>query len=224
MYKLYTYATFLLLCSCWPSFGEPTTPEPEPVDHMALALAATASIHLEANGRSHCSGVFWGAYVITAAHCADDEETIFVGRVDSVDHTKFGVSYMDSGADLAVLVPLEPFAPPRSVELSPEMPRLGDRIITIGHPSGLMYSVQTGIVSFIERVGGMTPDQRWMQISAPTYRGNSGGPVLNRYGELVGIVSFTGTHGGGPSLLVGAVPLSVLREALAEYGEEEETE
>jgi S1-C subfamily serine protease len=59
----------------------------------------------------------------------------------------------------------------------------GAPIFVIGHPEGLKYSLSTGIIS---RLRGAT-----VQISAPVSPGNSGGPVFDERGNLVGIVSST---------------------------------
>ncbi len=60
----------------------------------------------------------------------------------------------------------------------------GDTIYVIGHPEGLYFSLSTGIIS------RQAPDHT-LQISAPISPGNSGGPVYDPHGALVGIVSYT---------------------------------
>ncbi|HEX7287118.1 MAG TPA: serine protease [Candidatus Angelobacter sp.] len=57
----------------------------------------------------------------------------------------------------------------------------GENIFVIGHPEGLRYTLSTGIISRIDR--------RAIQISAPISPGNSGGPVYDDRGNLVGIVT-----------------------------------
>jgi S1-C subfamily serine protease len=58
----------------------------------------------------------------------------------------------------------------------------GEKIFVIGHPEGLNFSVSTGIVS-------RTPGNDVLQVSAPISPGNSGGPVYDEYGNLLGIVT-----------------------------------
>jgi hypothetical protein len=60
--------------------------------------------------------------------------------------------------------------------------QMGERIFVIGHPEGLNFSVSNGIVS-------RTPGNEVLQVSAPISPGNSGGPVYDEYGNLVGIVT-----------------------------------
>jgi len=60
--------------------------------------------------------------------------------------------------------------------------QVGERIFVIGHPEGLNFSVSNGIVS-------RTPGNDVLQVSAPISPGNSGGPVYDEYGNLMGIVT-----------------------------------
>jgi S1-C subfamily serine protease len=59
----------------------------------------------------------------------------------------------------------------------------GEEIFVIGHPEGLKFTLSTGIVSRMEN--------SVLQVSAPISPGNSGGPVYDRQGNLIGIVSYT---------------------------------
>ncbi|HWX53246.1 MAG TPA: serine protease [Verrucomicrobiae bacterium] len=58
----------------------------------------------------------------------------------------------------------------------------GEKVFVIGHPEGLNFSVSNGIVS-------RTPGNDVLQISAPISPGNSGGPVYDEYGNLLGVVT-----------------------------------
>jgi Trypsin-like peptidase domain len=60
--------------------------------------------------------------------------------------------------------------------------QVGERIFVIGHPEGLNFSVSNGIVSRM-------PGNEQLQVSAPISPGNSGGPVYDEYGNLLGIVT-----------------------------------
>ena len=59
----------------------------------------------------------------------------------------------------------------------------GESIFVIGHPEGLKYTLSTGIISRMEN--------STLQISAPVSPGNSGGPVYDQQGNLLGVVSST---------------------------------
>jgi S1-C subfamily serine protease len=78
----------------------------------------------------------------------------------------------------------------------------------IGAPEGFQNTVSDGIVSAFRRVDG----QPLMQISAPISHGSSGGPVLNRRGEVLGVA--VAVWAGGQNLNF-AVPLEALRAALS---------
>ena len=76
---------------------------------------------------------------------------------------------------------------------NPHAMRVGDEAFAVGHPFGLYGSMSAGIISGFDRtfrppnsgqrLGGM------IQIDAAVNPGNSGGPLLNRYGQVVGIVT-----------------------------------
>lgn len=69
-----------------------------------------------------------------------------------------------------------------------DLPRVsqGDRVYVLGSPAGLESTVTSGIVSALER--SFLPAGTAIQIDAPVNPGNSGGPVLNSNGQLVGII------------------------------------
>jgi serine protease Do len=74
---------------------------------------------------------------------------------------------------------------------------IGERVIAIGNPLGLQFSVSQGIVSAIHRPG---PNELeiYIQTDTPLNPGNSGGPLINREGEAIGINNFK--IGSGESL------------------------
>ncbi|MFN3315651.1 MAG: S1C family serine protease, partial [Raineya sp.] len=77
--------------------------------------------------------------------------------------------------------------------LAPQIPRKGQDIFVIGNPQGFEFSVTKGIVSGIRNydrnVGTASEGDDYIQIDAPISSGNSGGPVLNMNGEVVGIAT-----------------------------------
>ncbi|MEO6037677.1 MAG: trypsin-like peptidase domain-containing protein [Saprospiraceae bacterium] len=95
------------------------------------------------------------------------------------------VKYADPKYDLAFL------EGPRVIEEMPDVElgtgqvlREGDPVTVIGHPFGLKFSVSTGIISNAREVMNGVP---YLQIDAPLNPGNSGGPVVNVEGKVVGI-------------------------------------
>jgi S1-C subfamily serine protease len=81
--------------------------------------------------------------------------------------------------------------------------QVGSRLYTVGNPSGLAYTVTSGIFSG-ERIQGT---QRLLQTDAPINPGNSGGPLINESGAVVGVNSMVlrGTQGIGFAIPIEAV-------------------
>jgi S1-C subfamily serine protease len=97
-------------------------------------------------------------------------------------------------SDIAVLRPNKvPGVLVPAVLGNPDAMHVGDEAYAVGHPFGLYASMTTGVVSGFERTFRLqNSDQRLeglIQIDAAVNPGNSGGPLLNRYGQVVGIVT-----------------------------------
>jgi putative serine protease PepD len=82
----------------------------------------------------------------------------------------------DEDLDLAVVAVDEDLQP---LSVAEQVPQVGEPVLVVGSPLGLEQSVVTGIVSAFR--------DKHIQISAPLNPGNSGGPVVNAVGELVGV-------------------------------------
>jgi serine protease Do len=65
--------------------------------------------------------------------------------------------------------------------------RIGDHVFAIGNPLGLGTSVSSGIVSALNRDLQDTPFDHYLQIDAAINHGNSGGPLVDVHGEVVGV-------------------------------------
>jgi S1-C subfamily serine protease len=96
--------------------------------------------------------------------------------------------------DIAVLHAAKPPAQLVPATLgSPGAMRVGDEAYVVGNPFGLYSSMSAGVISGFGRafqpVGSQYKLQDLIQIDAAVNPGNSGGPLLNRYGEVVGIVT-----------------------------------
>ncbi len=76
---------------------------------------------------------------------------------------------------------------------NPNAMHVGDEAFVVGHPLGLYGSMSTGVISGFDRSfqpsNGSQQLQGLIQIDAAVNPGNSGGPLLNRYGQVVGIVT-----------------------------------
>jgi len=87
----------------------------------------------------------------------------------------------------------------------------GDKVIAIGHPYGLKYTVTQGIVSKAARLHN---NINYIQLDAAINPGNSGGPSINEKGEVIGVNTFIIAQGTNLGF---ALPTSYLKQALEEY-------
>ena len=109
----------------------------------------------------------------------------------------------ESGAQVIAMVPEDDIAVLRAEQLpallvpatlgNPNAMHIGDEAFVVGHPLGLYGSMSTGVISGLDRTfRPPNSEQRLrglIQIDAAVNPGNSGGPLLNRYGQVVGIVA-----------------------------------
>jgi S1-C subfamily serine protease len=99
---------------------------------------------------------------------------------------------------------------------------VGDAVVAIGNPFGLERSATAGIVSALQRnitaPNGYTID-KVIQIDAPINRGNSGGPLLNARGEVIGVNSQIESETGGNVGIGFAVPVNTVREVVSQIKE-----
>jgi S1-C subfamily serine protease len=134
-------------------------------------------------------------YVITNAHvvenASDNPGSIYVF---TINRNKYEVKVVggDSFYDLAVLEFVDqPGTEVTVIRFTQAEPRLGEKVFAIGNPLGeYPYSVSDGIISAKNRVrGGMTGKFGFLQTTATLIWGNSGGPLVNEKGEVVGVNS-----------------------------------
>jgi S1-C subfamily serine protease len=99
------------------------------------------------------------------------------------------VAAVDSRRDLALLAVPSGFGPPLAFRDTPPL-RRGDTVVTYGFPlSGLLSSGPTLTTGDISALAGLRDNPLHYQISAPVQPGNSGGPLLDAQGHVVGIVT-----------------------------------
>ncbi|HKP46679.1 MAG TPA: tetratricopeptide repeat-containing serine protease family protein [Pyrinomonadaceae bacterium] len=118
-----------------------------------------------------------------------------------------GMLAVDEEGDLALLSVEMPRERPRSTEIAPSLPDEGETIFVIGNPLKLEGSVTDGIVSAVREVPNVG---KIIQITAPISHGNSGSPVFNLKGQVIGIVTVKVTNGQNINLAIGAARLNEL--------------
>ncbi len=130
-------------------------------------------------------------YLVTNAHVlADDFGKLATGlEAITSQQTIFEVEFIgfDGGLDIALL---KISGQHEALELgnSNEV-QVGEKVIAIGNPLGLQFSVSQGIISAIHRPGINGLDA-YIQTDAALNPGNSGGPLINKKGEVIGINNF----------------------------------
>ena len=132
--------------------------------------------------------------VLTNYHVIHRAETIRVWFYDPTDsnYNFATVIGIDPVADLALLqLELDPdLPPPVYLEIEQEVPTITEPVVAIGHPVGLQWTVTTGTINHQERPGKITPYVNVIQHSAEINKGNSGGPLINANGDIVGINTY----------------------------------
>ena len=128
-----------------------------------------------------------------------------------------GTLAVDEEGDLAMLSVDTPTD--RSSELASELPDEGEPIFVIGNPLKLEGSVSDGIVSAVREVPN---SYRIIQITAPISHGNSGSPVFNMKGQVLGVVTVKVTNGQNINLALAAARVAELKagklQPLSELG------
>ena len=162
-------------------------------------------------------------YVVTNNHVisgADQITVIFNNGIDEVPAELVGT---DPKTDIAVLK-----IDPNKVDIEnvtwgdSSNSRVGDIVLAIGNPLGLGGTVTSGIISSINRDIGSGPYVDFIQTDAPINRGNSGGPLFNLDGEVIGINSMIISQTGGSVGLGFSIPANTAKlivEQIISFGQ-----
>ncbi|MBA2379061.1 MAG: trypsin-like peptidase domain-containing protein [Blastocatellia bacterium] len=145
-------------------------------------------------------------FIITNAHVVENAVRITV-RLESGEEYIANLVGEDSDTDIAVL----------KIDAGRELPvarfgdsnasRVGEWVLAIGSPFGLSRTVTAGIISQTNReTPYATPFQRFIQTDAAINRGNSGGPLVNLRGEVIGVNSQIATTTGDSNGVGFALP------------------
>jgi serine protease Do len=142
-------------------------------------------------------------YVLTNAHVVDGADDVYVTLTDKREF-KAKIIGVDKRTDVAV-VKIDGSNLPRLTMGDPNKLRVGEWVIAIGSPFGLDNTVTAGIISAKARdTGEYLP---LIQTDVAVNPGNSGGPLINMRGEVVGINSQIYSRSGGYMGISFAVPI-----------------
>ncbi len=126
--------------------------------------------------------------ILTNAHVVEDATSLLVALQDG-RHFQAEVLGSNAGFDLAV-VKIEGENLPVARLGSSSALQVGERVVAIGNPYGLKHTVTSGVVSAVHRPvseGRGSYHQPMVQTDAAIHPGNSGGPLINMSGEVIGI-------------------------------------
>src|SRR5260370_15713697 len=166
-----------------------------------------STVLIHAGGRGSGSGVIWSGdgVVVTNAHVVRGSNV----RVQLWDGREFdaAVTTRDSRHDLAALRITADSLPAASPADSSQL-RPGELAIAIGNPMGFVGALTIGVIHAIGPLRGLGP-QIWVQASVSLAPGNSGGPLANASGRVIGITTMVAGR------LALAVPSNAVRDFLA---------
>jgi S1-C subfamily serine protease len=189
------------------------------VVEIVVGGEAGGSVEPDGDARSG-SGFLWDddGRVVTNFHVVDGARDVTVRFPDGAD-ARGRVVGRDPSTDVA-LVRLQraPDLDPLDHGAAREL-RIGDPVVAIGSPFGLAGTVTTGIVSGLNRVirspDGFSIDGA-IQTDAALNRGNSGGPLLDAAGRVVGINTQIESASGGNVGVGYAVPIETVRDVVSQ--------
>lgn len=155
-------------------------------------------------------------YILTNHHVVGDADEITVTTIDGKKYKARRIG-TDPKSDIAVI----------KVKGKKELPFLefgdssklnvGEWVIAIGNPFGLTRTVSVGVVSAKGRSGmGITDYEDFIQTDAAINRGNSGGPLLNTRGKVIGMNTAIFSQTGGNMGIGFAIPANMVRKIMAQ--------
>ena len=160
--------------------------------------------------------------VVTNNHVIDGAEEIIINFHDGTKLKVDKVIGKDSKADLALLK-VSPKKPLVDVKFgASSLIEVGDWVMAIGNPFGLGGSVSMGIISAKSRDINSGPYDDYLQTDAAINKGNSGGPLFNMNGDVVGVNTAIISPTGGSIGIGFAVPsdtVAAVVEQLKQFGE-----
>ncbi len=160
--------------------------------------------------------------IVTNNHVIAEADEIIINFADGSKLTVDKVLGRDEKTDLALLK-VTPKKPLVDVKFGPSRDmKVGDWVMAIGNPFGLGGSVTVGIISAKQRNINTGPYDDYLQTDAAINKGNSGGPLFNMNGDVIGVNTAIISPTGGSIGIGFAVPSDVAMnviEQLRQFGE-----
>jgi S1-C subfamily serine protease len=161
--------------------------------------------------------------ILTNNHVIENGQKVEVTLYDKHQY-KAQVVTVDKGHDLALIKIDAPNLVPATLAETSTGLTVGQRVYAIGNPFGLSGTMTRGIISAIRSVRGpeSNPIEDAIQTDASVNPGNSGGPLLNSRGEVIGVTTMIASNGADQSSGIGfAIPINTAKAVLddfAKYG------
>jgi serine protease Do len=153
-------------------------------------------------------------YILTANHVVAKANEIMVGLGTGLRRYKAKKVGTDPGTDVALLKIDEKNLPTITFADS-DKARAGDIVLALGNPFGLQQTVTMGIISAVGRGGiGIVDYENFIQTDAAINVGNSGGPLVDTEGRLVGINTAIFSRSGGNQGIGFAVPSNLAQAVM----------
>lgn len=151
--------------------------------------------------------------ILTNNHIVDNAERVLVTLQNGREYTAT-ILGKDQNSDVAVIkidakeLPFLKLGDSRKLEV-------GEWVVAIGNPLGLQATLTVGVVSAVDRSNlGLAQIEDFIQTDAAINRGNSGGPLLNLEGEVVGMNTAIASHTGGYMGIGFAIPSNIAKEIM----------
>lgn len=157
-------------------------------------------------------------HVVTNNHVVNnaDEITVILDDGTELDAKLVGT---DKKTDLALLKVESDKDLPYVTFGNSERSRVGDWVIAIGNPFGLGGTTTTGIISARGRDINSGPLDDFIQVDAPINRGNSGGPLFNTKGDVIGVNTAIFSPNGGNVGIGFAIPAEIAQSVITQLKE-----
>jgi S1-C subfamily serine protease len=157
-------------------------------------------------------------HILTNNHVIDNAQRVEVTLADKHKY-KASVVGIDRQHDLALLLINAPNLAPATLAESNGLV-VGQRVYAIGNPFGLSGTMTRGIISAIRSIGvqGGAPIEDAIQTDAAVNPGNSGGPLLNSRGEVIGVTTLIASAGADQSAGIGfAIPINTAKAVIDDF-------
>jgi tetratricopeptide (TPR) repeat protein len=182
----------LTLALAWPATAGAVDPLPDLLKGIRPAVVTVAVYDSTGEPAGIGSGFFIDRNrVVTNHHVMRSAYRAEMKTAAGATHPILGVVAANEASDL-ILLDVEPLPDIVPLQLEPELPAVGERIIVVGSPLGLEQTVSDGIVSSLRAEPGA---DTLIQITAPFSPGSSGSPVVNAAGLVVGVATRQLTRG-----------------------------